>query len=915
MRRLLLIFLCGSLALPAGAISAEQGLVADYDFSPTNGPLLLDRSGHSNHGQIHGAAFAPSGNRFALRLDGANDRVDCGAPTSLNLTRAITVETWVYPNGVPGAGEPGVVGKSHGSYLLTYYTNGAFWWYISGGGNRCQAAAAASTWHHVVGTFDGTFIKLYIDGTLADTCRSTVAAIPSGGPLFLGVNASNREPARWSYFKGMLAEVKIFDRALTGDEVKAHFRSTHPTQQLVVKAEASVFRSQVLVSLDLRGLGELPTGTKALVELSTTNPPNPLAHQRTGELPAWGQAETAIRVADLPAGKYALRTTVLAANGQPIGRPVTIELLWPGRPEWPEAPHARILNNLVTELLSARPVTTPGDGKYRFENPRDGWVFIAATPAAAAPGPVRIRVDGGALGTLRFRGSDEAMCFLAKGPHVLEVSSARPPDRLVVRAVPELVFASYGAHPHVPQFGRYDWEFLGRHVLPNLNVLVGEGYENEEQRRLQPELRHPDVAGATAEPGTRFRPIERWKQLGRRWLVECGVPGSREKSTTPEEAFRYWAGHKGLTDPLLDGLIVDEFGGGDDDRYTAWTAAIQRIRADQRFRGHQFYPYCSPMYGAKASRQFLQVALDTGWRFAFERYLPEQPTLAQARTSLRSSLSEPIAAWRREMPGAERHMIVCMGTFSQPPESLDIDPAVNHKTFLDLQLNLLANDPACFNLYGVMTYLSSYTDEETVRWMGKLFRHYCIEGNVEPLARDPYRLPHLENPDFEDGLAGWTVEPASPGSIAARSISGFSWLQGRYPQTRKGDTVLWMKHSGNRSNTLSQRVKRLEPGRLYTLRMYSADGRNLSVKPQGRIAIRLDGVDLLPEKSFEHLFPNCYSHHQGPFNEEHRAWMSFHWVVFRARGPEAVLRISDHAGADPAQEVVLNFVQIQPYDE
>ena len=118
------------------------------------------------------------------------------------------------------------------------------------------------------------------------------------------------------------------------------------------------------------------------------------------------------------------------------------------------------------------------------------------------------------------------------------------------------------------------------------------------------------------------------------------------------------------------------------------------------------------------------------------------------------------------------------------------------------------------------------------------------------------------------------------------------------------------------ANAVSQKVKSLQPGRLYSLRLYSADGRDLSVKPES-LSITLDGADVLPGKSFRHVFPNCYSHHHGRFDAKQHAWMNFHWLVFRAKADHATLRISDRANArGPAtQETILNFVQIQPYEE
>jgi hypothetical protein len=558
----------------------------------------------------------------------------------------------------------------------------------------------------------------------------------------------------------------------------------------------------------------------------------------------------------------------------------------------------QVLNNLVTELLRVESGGVLLDGTFGFDNPRDGWVYVASTTPANRPGRAAVAIDGNPVHTHQTGGTLESMRFLLKGPHEAAIATDGKTGlkRLVVRAIPELVYSKFGADPHVQEYGKYDWAFLSRYVLPNINVLVGSG-------------------GGEQKPY-----LEQWKRQGGLCMVECGVPGLGGKEpVTAEEAEKYWSQHVGLADPLLDGVIADEFLGTDARKYSAWSEALRRIRANEKLKSKRFYPYWATTYDAAPTRAFLQVVTDAGWALAWERYLPEQRDEAAAREYLDTHLRRPIAAWRKAAPGIERHLIICLGTFSQPPESLDIDPGVNYKVYLDMQMNLLANDPAGAGLYGVMTYLSSYTDEETVRWMGKLFRHYCIEGNTKPFTSDPHRLGHIRNADFEEGLAGWTVNAAEPGSVAAKTMDGFSWLQGRYPETTQGNTVLWMKRSGQRPNRVSQAIKDLKPGRLYSLKMFSGDFRDLSARQKHAIAVELTNVEVLRDKSFQHVFPSCYSHHWGPFNDKKPAWMNYHWIVFRAKGTEGTLSISDwltdrEPGGPTGQELMMNFVEIQPYE-
>jgi len=859
------------LAFPACA-EAGRGLIAEYHFDEGKGSTLHDNSGNGNHGSIHGATWAPSGAGFALRFDGVDDYVDFGDKPGLSPVKAVSVEAWVYPEAVPATGEPGVVGKGYDSYVLTYYKDSRFWWYISGGGNHCRATASTGAWHHLVGTFDG---KLMGNST--------------GPPTF----------TRGAHFRGMIDEMRIYDRALSAAEVAGHYRTTRITNKIELRAFLSFFSGIVAVEMDLRGLGELPARAVAFVELCMPGKAKPVAARRVSPLPSGGKVEVTLKVGELAPGNYELRATAMTPDGRRIGMVAQHSVTWPKRPRWKDAPRAKVLNNLVTELLSAETSRTK-QRRFRFVSPRDGWVFISCKGAAVRPLQSGLLLLDGQRVTAQRNGSAlEAMRLLPSGRHTLEVrfiGRTEPSARIIVRAVPELVFSKFGAHPHVHEYGKYDWEFLKKHVLADLNVLVCSGSDAQ-----KPFLRE-------------------WKRQGRRCVVECGVPGlGAKESVSPDEAEKYWSSHRAMTDPLPNGVIVDEFFGGNDEKYAAWTEAVRRIRANPKLKGRLFYPYCGAMYGAKDSREFIRAIIGAGWRFAFERYLPEQRTEARARAYLDGVLRQTIASWEQATPGAKKHMIVCVGTFSQPPESLDVNPAVNHKVFLDMQVNLLANDPACFGLGGVMTYLCSYTDEETVRWMGKLFRHYCIEGKSRPLSSDPYVLPHLRNGDFEDGLSGWTASAAEPGGVAARKRAGFSWLQGRYPKTSQGDTVLWMRRSARRANVVSQAVKALEPGRLYTFRMYSGDFQDLAFKRKHALSIRFTNVDVLGDRSFQHVFASCYSHHHGPYNRQHRAWMNYHWVLFRPKNAEATLTISDWAtdkqpGGPIGQELMLNFIQIQPYD-
>jgi hypothetical protein len=385
-----------------------------------------------------------------------------------------------------------------------------------------------------------------------------------------------------------------------------------------------------------------------------------------------------------------------------------------------------------------------------------------------------------------------------------------------------------------------------------------------------------------------------------------------------------WTEKGRLAEPLLDGLIVDEFSAGDEPIWASWHEALRRIRDNPAYAGKVYYPYCGPLFGASASRAFAQTVQDAGWAVALERYLPEEPTEAAARAALDAALVQPLRAWEAAQPGITRHTLIVWGFFiSAPNESTNINPAVDFMTFMDMQMSTLANDPTFFGLYGVTSYLSAYADEETLRWYGKLVRHYCIEGRTERLTRN-YVLRHLRNPDFAQGLDGWTVQAAEEGSITTGEADGLSWLQGRYPPTRLGNTCLLLRRCGKGPNTIRQTVRELVPGKLYSAKLISGDRQEFQQGASSRTvhAVRLavDGAEVLPERSFQYAFNSCYSHTFEKFDANNPYFMTLHQVVFRARTPQAELSITDWAtpaapGGPAGQELMCNFVEVQPYLE
>jgi len=89
--------------------------------------------------------------------------------------------------------------------------------FVGGYQNYAQASLATDTWTHIVATYDGSTIRLYKNGTLVAT-KSQSSYTPGSHAVVIGDDVSgNSIDDRW---QGIVDEVKIFGRVLSGSEVK-----------------------------------------------------------------------------------------------------------------------------------------------------------------------------------------------------------------------------------------------------------------------------------------------------------------------------------------------------------------------------------------------------------------------------------------------------------------------------------------------------------------------------------------------------------------------------------------------------------------------------------------------------------------------------------------------------------------------
>lgn len=591
----------------------------------------------------------------------------------------------------------------------------------------------------------------------------------------------------------------------------------------------------------------------------------------------------------------------------------------------PAQPQPQRLNNLTALLLEAAP-TRAGE-TFSFTRPRDGWVFISA--ATTGDGEARLTLDGNEQDTILLSGgagpAHEAMRHVTAGDHLLRAAagSTATVNRITVKAIPELIYSGLGYNPQIKSFGTYDMAFLQRDVLPNITTLI-----------IPASLKLDDSV------------INGWHRQGKRFLAETGLNAAAK---TADEHAAYWTGFL-RNAPFLDGIIIDEFivnqpisewlpvvsperqARFDKEKadYELYSQAVKKIRADRQFDGKTIYVYVGGS-GRKLNQEIIgtnviRTLVDCGYFVAPERYVYERSSEEGSRRALREFV-EGLADWEAKEPGVKKQMVVTFALFSMPFLSNNKQPNVDYHVWMDQQVNTVANDPALHHLAGLNWWTSLLADEETARFVGKLYRHYAIEGKTNLLTTDPLFLTHIQNADFEHGTEGWTLHPAEEGSIATKSFPRYGRIEGRYmglispPDPEHiGDTFLTVKRSQKGPNTFSQTIKDLQPGRRYSFEMYVCDYDDLRApkpkKPEetkASASVVIDGADVDPTRSFA----ETYASNPEPATP---VCITYYWKVFRAKGTDAKLTISDWPESGPpaapfGQEQAFNFIEIQPYHE
>jgi hypothetical protein len=207
-------------------------LVAYWKFDEGTGTTVADYSGNRNTGTlINGPQWTAGVSGKGLYFDGTDDNITVLNSNSLNPSNAFTVTAWVNP-AATFTDFRSIVVKNYKYYLYSSVTG-----YCGDGGPLGGFNEAINTtvcelppllvgsWTHLSLTYDGSMLTLYRDGVAVATSTASGALQATTGDLQIGASEYGE------FFKGLIDEVRVYNRPLSSAEVQAIYQKNAPVTQ------------------------------------------------------------------------------------------------------------------------------------------------------------------------------------------------------------------------------------------------------------------------------------------------------------------------------------------------------------------------------------------------------------------------------------------------------------------------------------------------------------------------------------------------------------------------------------------------------------------------------------------------------------------------------------------------------------
>ena len=210
----------------AVVITTNDGLVGHWKLDESSGTTAADSSGNNHHGTLTNMAgneWTSGEKNGALDLDGSNDYVDTGIAD--NAITSITMSVWFKSDDAGSISDNSVAQRFVTQPRSSSYSRlalginddrlGVFWYDGSERTQNGTTVLSANQWYHGALTYDGSTIKIYLNGTEEGSFSESSMTSPSSTTSI----QMGRQHSGARYFDGILDDVRIYNRALDITEI------------------------------------------------------------------------------------------------------------------------------------------------------------------------------------------------------------------------------------------------------------------------------------------------------------------------------------------------------------------------------------------------------------------------------------------------------------------------------------------------------------------------------------------------------------------------------------------------------------------------------------------------------------------------------------------------------------------------
>jgi hypothetical protein len=194
---------------------------------PGSGTTWTDLSGRGNNGTLVNTPTYLTDNGGIIDFDGANNYADVTS-SALNLDVG-TIEVWVKADAPTDSLNQQIFARtntSNGTFNIFKNTVNLFQFSIRLTDNTQYNIGSDSTattnWTHIVGTYDGSIQRMFVNTVQQTTTNSISGTLNIGGTLLVNIA---RQTTGTAFFNGKVPMVRVYNRALTASEIQQNFNA------------------------------------------------------------------------------------------------------------------------------------------------------------------------------------------------------------------------------------------------------------------------------------------------------------------------------------------------------------------------------------------------------------------------------------------------------------------------------------------------------------------------------------------------------------------------------------------------------------------------------------------------------------------------------------------------------------------